>query len=63
MEEQLIKLALDMLSIFTIFAKYKRIFSSTKVMINFYRNNLSDELVEMFKYLCARFLRKVGGYF
>lgn len=38
--------ALDMLSIPGMSAKYERIFRSAKVMINFRRNHLSDEVVE-----------------
>ena len=59
-EGQDTKLALDMLSIPAMSAECERTFSSTKVMINSHRNNLSDEVVEASECLRAWFLRKVG---
>lgn len=45
------------------FAGFEHIFSNIKIMISFYYNNLSDEVVKASESLRAWFFCKVGGDF
>lgn len=59
-EGQVTKLALDMLSIPAMSARYERTFSSAEVMINPHLDNLPDKEVEASECLRAWFLHNVG---
>ena len=63
MEEDISKMAYDLLSVPAMSAECERIFSSAGMMIVPKQNCLNDDIVEASECLRSWFLRKLGGEF